>query len=243
MSDNGIPVSTGGWVFDVDGVLTDTASLHYRAWKALFDRVLPSTVRSFGPDDYHRLVDGRPRLVGLRAVLSDRGLDIPTGSESDPPGVGTVRAMAALKQQEFLGLLDTVGVRVFPDALLLLDRLDGVGVPAAAASASRNMHRVLASAGIESRFRATVDGNDAAALHLEPKPRPDLFLEAARRLRTTPDRCALVEDALAGVRAGHEGGFHPVVGVDRSGGKWSTQLSRWADIVVPALDRLDPTAP
>ncbi len=236
-------MTAGGFVFDVDGVLTDTASLHYRAWKALFDQVLPPSVRPFDPTDYHRLVDGRPRLVGLGAVLTDRGLSVPAGSESDPPGVGTLAAMAALKQQEFIGLLDTVGVKVFPDALVLLDRLDALDVGAAAASASRNMHRVLTSAGIEARFRATVDGKDAASLHLAPKPEPDLFWEAARRLGVEPYRCALVEDAVAGVRAGRRGGFSPVIGVDRGGGTWAPLLKQWADLVVPSLDRVNPAHP
>ncbi len=243
MSDDRTPVVATGFVFDVDGVLTDTASLHYRAWKALFDRVLPPTVKPFDADDYHRLVDGRPRQVGLRAVMADRGLDVPAGSKSDPPGIQTLGAMAALKQQEFLRLLDTVGVRPFPDAVTLLDRLDALGVRAAAASASRNMHRVLVSAGIESRFAATVDGNDAAALQLAPKPEPDLFVEAARRLRIEPQYCALVEDSVAGVQAGRAGGFSPVIGVDRSDGRWSPLLARWADLVVPALDRLNPVSP
>lgn len=208
----------------MDGVLTTTADLHFRAWASLFADVKLSPV--FSRQDYETLVDGRPRRDGLMAVLRDRDqLD-----ELD------IEAMAARKQELFLALLDDVGVQPFPDVIPCLRRLERAGISFAAASSSRNAGRVLQSSHLNSHFAVLVDGIASDELGLPGKPAPDLFLRAAALIGVEPGECALVEDATSGVAAGVAGGFAVVVGLDRTG--QNRGLVEHADVVMQDLTAL-----
>ena len=234
-------------LFDMDGVVTDTAAVHAQAWAALFDEALPvlagGPVRRFDPiADYRRLVDGRTREDGIRAVANDRGLTLPEGDSLDAPSRRSVSGLAARKQELFSTLLATHGVRVFPDAVALLRMLQKAGVPLGLVTSSRNSREVLSSAGLSGLFDVVVDGHDAAVLGLAGKPDPASFLEAARQLGVAPGPSMVVEDAEAGVRAGAAGGFGWVVGVDRTGNR-TALLAAGADVVLDDLTRLELPTP
>lgn len=206
-------------VFDTDGVITDSATAHAAAWKQAFDACLATHEgqRPFDEaEDYRRHVDGKARKDGATAFLASRGLDLPEGSPDDPPGTGTVWAVAARKDEVFTRSLRTDPIAVWPGTVRLLHVLHDARVPFAAASASRHATELLAGAGLLELFTAVVDGNEARRLELPGKPDPALFTEAARRLGVPAGETAVLEDALAGVEAGRRGGFGLVIGVDRS---------------------------
>ena len=239
-------------VFDTDGVLTDTASVHAAAWKRLFDEYLRERsarlgepFRPFEQDDYLRHVDGKPRYDGVAGFLASRGISLPWGDPADPAGRETVCGLGNAKNRWFLDHLREHGVAAFPTSVALVRELRGRGVRTAVVSASRNMGSVLDAAGIRGLFDTEVDGEAAARLGLAGKPDPAIFLEAARRLGVTPARAAVVEDALAGVEAGRRGGFGLVIGVDRAG-QAAALRERGADVAVDDLGRLgadgDPAA-
>jgi beta-phosphoglucomutase family hydrolase len=201
-------------VMDLDGVITDTASLHEMAWKRMFDGFLSSRPplpgedhRPFENDDYRRFVDGMPRSDGATSFLTSRGISVPRDE---------VRKLAVQKDNDFQDLLAKEGARLIPGSLSLLVALRRAGFRTAIVSASRNCSAVLSRAGLTDFFDASVDGVVAAELGLPGKPDPAVYLEAAGRLRTPPERSVVVEDALAGVEAGRRGGFGLVVGVDRA---------------------------
>ncbi len=226
-------------VFDMDGVVTDTATVHANAWKALFDAVLPALggadLPPFDPDrDYHDLVDGRSREEGVRRFLAARGIDAPPGTPDDGPDQLTVWGLAARKQSLFAEALARTGVRVFADARRLLTGLHDHGVPTALVTASRNSRAVLAAGGIADMFTVLVDGADALRLGLASKPDPAMFLEAARRLGVDPNETVVLEDATAGVQAADTGGFGLVIGVDRTGSGAALNAAG-ADVVVTDL--------
>jgi len=209
-------------LFDLDGVITDTAAVHARAWKALFDEYLRQLAdrggppfRAFDTQDYLRYVDGRRRYDGVRTFLESRGLDLPQGSPDDEPGDGTIAALGNRKDDYFRQSLEREGVRAFDDAVALVDAARAVPVPLAVVSASRNCDAVLGRAGLLDRFDARVTGIEAAAWSLPGKPAPDTFLKAAALLAAPPEQCWVLEDAVSGVEAGRAGGFGRVVGVDR----------------------------
>ncbi|MFF4505075.1 HAD family hydrolase [Streptomyces sp. NPDC001401] len=227
------------FVFDTDGVITDSARVHAAAWKTAFDAFLrvhppqdPDRGRPFDVrDDYLRYVDGKSRLDGAAAFLDSRGIDAPAE---------TVRAVAADKERLFTERLRVHGVAAYPGTVRLVRALRRAGVPRAAASASRHAGELLDRAGVLDLFDVLVDGGEAARLGLPGKPRPDLFEEAVRRLGVPAGRAAVVEDALAGVEAGHRGGFALVIGVDRAADPETAErlLQHGADIVVPDLGEL-----
>lgn len=224
-------------VLDTDGVIIDSARLHAAAWKEAFDPFLEATggQRPFDlVEDYLRHVDGRSRMDGATAFLASRGLDLPPGDADDAPGTGTIRALAARKEQLFKAGLRTHTIEAWPGTVRLLDALRRGRVPCAAVSASRHATELLAAAGVLALFQTVVDGNEVRRLNLPGKPDPALFVEAARRLDVPPRDTAVVEDALAGVEAGRRGGFGLVVGVDRTGGRISAAALRrhGADVVV-----------
>jgi beta-phosphoglucomutase family hydrolase len=232
-------------VFDTDGVLTDTASVHAAAWKRLFDEYLRQRAdrlgepfRPFEEVDYLRYVDGKPRYDGVAGFLASRGIALPWGDPSDPPSHQTVCGLGNSKNRYFLEHLREHGVDAFPSSVAFVRELGANGVRTAVVSASRNMRAVLDAAGIRGLFDVEVDGVDAARLGLAGKPDPALFLEAASRLEVPPARAAVVEDALAGVEAGRRGGFAVVVGVDRAG-QAAELAARGASVVVDDLGRLD----
>ncbi len=212
------------FLFDLDGVLTKTATVHARAWKRMFDEYLSARAAragvpfvGFDPEaDYLRYVDGKPRYEGVRSLLASRGISLPDGSPGDPPSRETIAGLGNRKQQYFEGLLATEGVEVFPDAAALVHELRRHAMPTAVVTSSRNCEDVLRAAGLNGLFDVSIDGVEAARLGLRGKPEPDTFLEAAHRLHAAPSRSVVFEDALSGVEAGRRGGFH-VVGVDRVG--------------------------
>ncbi|WP_020524763.1 beta-phosphoglucomutase family hydrolase [Catelliglobosispora koreensis] len=229
-------------IFDLDGVVTDTASLHAAAWKQAFDQLLASRTgsraRLFDPvGEYRMFVDGRPRFDGAQSFLISRGIDLAAGSHGDAPGTGTVWAVANLKNDIFHALLSKSGVRVFPSALALLKQLRRAGVRTAIVTASRNAGEILDRAGIRSLADSIVDGVDATSLGLPGKPDPATYLEAARRLNVSPDRAAVIEDAISGVEAASRGGFALVIGVGRDDADRSLTRAG-ADFVVEDLSEL-----
>jgi beta-phosphoglucomutase family hydrolase len=218
----GALAGAGAVIFDLDGVITDTASVHEAAWKRIFDSYLRERAEREGEpfepftgDDYRRYVDGIPRYDGVRNFLASRGVALPAGEPDDPPGRETACGIGNRKNQEFLSVLAEEGAEAFPSSVELVRELRRRGVPTAIISASRNCREVLDSVGIGDLFDARVDGVEAKALGLPGKPDPAVFEEAARRLGVEPGRAAVVEDAVAGVEAGRRGGFALVVGVAR----------------------------
>ncbi|WP_129840002.1 HAD-IA family hydrolase [Streptomyces sp. RFCAC02] len=205
-------------VFDTDGVITDSARAHAAAWKETFDTV-PGVDPPFDPDaDYRRYVDGKSRMDGAESFLTARGTGIPYGDPGDPPGTGTVHAVAAAKDRVFMRVLGEGTLEAYPGTVRLLLALHSARVRCAAISSSRHARDLLAHAGVRSMLQTVVDGNDMARLGLPGKPDPAIFLEGARRVGVPPESAAVVEDAIAGVEAGRRGGFALVVGVDRTGG-------------------------
>jgi beta-phosphoglucomutase family hydrolase len=232
-------------LFDLDGVLTPTATLHAAAWKQLFDDFLrarsASTGEPFVPfdirSDYVRYVDGRPRQDGVLSFLAARGITLPLGNSANPPGEQTVHALGHLKDTYFLQQLREHGVQPFEGAAELLRTLRAHDVRTAVVTSSKNGKGVIEAAGITDLLDTRVDGNDIEQLNLRGKPAPDGFLEAARRLRVAPARTVVVEDAIAGVHAAHAGRFGYVIGIDH-GGQAHALRECGADAVVDALAQI-----
>ncbi|MEP7763913.1 beta-phosphoglucomutase family hydrolase [Sanguibacter sp. 25GB23B1] len=233
-------------IFDLDGVVTDTAGMHAEAWQQLFDEALADdrlTVTGphapFDADaDYRRHVDGRAREDGVRAFLTSRGIDIPAGVPGDPALAWTVHGLAARKNTIYLEMLAAQGVRAFPGTVELLGRLRAGRVPLALVTASRNAAAILAAAGLADMFDVLVDGERAADLGLAGKPAPAMFLRAARELGVDPARAVVLEDAVTGIEAARRGGFGLVVGVDRGGQREALEAAG-ADVVVTDVAHLD----
>lgn len=232
------------WLFDLDGVITDTASLHAEAWKEMFDAFLEDRRQRsgtehppFGPGDYTASVDGRLRQDGVRAFLASRGIVLPEGDPADPPEAETVHGLANRKNVLFQQVLARDGVKVYPSTVEWAEEVAASGRACAVVSASRNCQVMLAAAGLEHLFSARVDGVVAAEMGLRGKPEADTFLEAARRLGAAPSACAVVEDALSGVEAGRAGGFGWVIGVDRAGHA-EALAQRGAHVVVSDMAEL-----
>lgn len=232
-------------IFDLDGVLTNSARVHAATWKAVFDTLLRRWSERHGlafqpfdiEADYLTYVDGRPRYDGIRSFLASRGIDLPEGLTDDPEGADTVHAIGERKTRLFLQELQK-GMDPAPGAEALLKKLREVGIRTAVASSSKNAKAILHAAGLECHVDVRVDGVDAATLGLPGKPDPALFLEAARRLGVKPPRAILFEDALAGVEAGKCGGFAWVVGVDR-GRQGEALRQHGADVVVNNLSEIE----
>lgn len=233
-------------LFDLDGVVTDTASIHAAAWKRLFDEVLyDPRVRVEDPEivfdpvsDYRRYVDGWTGEDGVAEYLTARGITLDAGSPDDPPTARTIAGLAARKNELFLAELLARGLRVFPGTAALLDRLRDAAVPVGLVTASRNALPLLAAAGLGDSFDTIVDGQSALTHHLPGKPAPAMFAEAARRLGVAAARTAIVEDSVAGVEAGRRGGFGLVVGIDRRGHRAQLEAAG-ADIVLEDVGELD----
>lgn len=208
-------------IFDLDGVVTQTAKVHTRAWKRMFDEYLEKRsggdFKPFGDEDYRRCVDGKPRYEGVRSFLESRGIEIPYGTPDDPPGKETVCGLGNQKNGFFHRILRQDGVEVYSPAIHLLRELRTKGFKTAVVSSSKNCAAVLEAAGIQDLFDVKTDGIDAQQLGLEGKPSPDIFLVAAERLQVDPGRAVVLEDAISGVKAGVGGNFALVIGVDRSG--------------------------
>ncbi|MGC5017010.1 beta-phosphoglucomutase family hydrolase [Micromonospora sp. DT47] len=238
----GLPTHVTACLFDLDGVLTQTARVHNAAWKQTFDDFLrgraAATGEPFRPydpgPDYNRYVDGKPRADGVRSFLDSRGIVLPEGSPNDPPEADTVNGVGNRKNVVLLERIHTDGVEVYPGSVTYLRAAAAAGLRRAVVSASANCREVVAAAGLEPLLEARVDGLLARAEGLRGKPYPDTFLAGAKLLGVEPANAAVFEDALAGVAAGRAGNFGYVVGVDRVG-QADGLRAHGADIVVTDL--------
>jgi beta-phosphoglucomutase family hydrolase len=241
----GLPETVRACLFDLDGVLTDTASVHTRAWKAMFDGYLSARAERTGApfvpfdpvNDYLRVVDGRKRDDGVRAFLASRDIVLPDGADDDPPDAETVHGLGNRKNAAFQATLQADGVDVFEGSRRYLTAATAAGLATAVVSASANAGEVLAITGLDTFIQQRVDGITLRTEHLAGKPAPDSFLRAAQLLDIAPAGAAVFEDALSGVAAGRAGGFGFVVGVDRVG-QAEDLLSHGADVVVTDLEEL-----
>ena len=232
-------------IFDLDGVLTDTARLHAAAWKAAFDDFLRRRAsrdnRPFTPfdvtADYLTYVDGRPREDGIRAFLASRDIVLPESATSEPGDADTVQSLGQRKTALFLEQLQR-GISPAAGAETLLQKLRRVAIATAVATSSRNGAAILKAAALDRLIDLRVDGVVAAQLGLPGKPDPAIFLETARRLHVAPSRAILFEDALAGVAAGRRGSFRCVVGVDHHQQR-DALLRHGADIVIESLRQVE----
>jgi beta-phosphoglucomutase family hydrolase len=240
-----LPRGITAYLFDLDGVLTQTAKVHAQAWKETFDDFLRDWAERHDqpfeefdrPTDYDEYVDGKPRLDGVHSFLESRGIDVPMGSPSDPPDAETVHALGTRKNNRVLELIREQGVEPYAGSVRFAEAARDAGVRRAVVSSSTNCEDVLKAAGIDHLFEARVDGVVAERENLKGKPAPDTFLEGARRLGAEPAQAAVFEDAQAGVQAGRAGDFGWVVGVDRTG-QAEALKRRGADVVVQDLDEL-----
>jgi beta-phosphoglucomutase family hydrolase len=226
-------------LFDLDGVLTPTADVHMVAWRRMFTEYFEAhgVSPAYSDSDYFTYVDGKPRYDGVRACLASRGVVLPEGSPSDPPGTQTVCGLGNTKNALFDAVLREEGVVAYPGSVALLDHLTEIGVAVAVVSSSRNATAVLTAAGLIDRFTVIVDGVVAADRGLPGKPEADTFRFAAQSLGVPVERAVVVEDAVSGVAAGRAGGFGLVVGVDRGAGA-AELLAAGADVVVEDLGEL-----
>jgi beta-phosphoglucomutase family hydrolase len=241
----GLPDSIRGCLFDLDGVLTETAKVHDAAWKEMFDDYLRERAQRSGEPfvpfdpvaDYDEYVDGKPRADGTRSFLASRGIELPDGHENDPPDAQTVYGLGNRKNEIVLRRIHEDGVEAYPGSVSYVRAVKEAGLPRAVVSSSTNCRDVLVAAGIEDLFDARVDGVVAEREHLRGKPAPDTFLAGARALGLKPTAATVFEDALAGVAAGRAGGFGFVVGVDRVG-QAAGLKQHGADVVVKDLAEL-----
>jgi beta-phosphoglucomutase family hydrolase len=243
----GLPTTVTACLFDLDGVLTQTAKVHAAAWKQMFDGYLRErahrTGEAFVPfdpvHDYDEYVDGKPRYDGVRSFLAARAIELPEGSPDDPPGAETVHGLGDLKNGIVLKIIREQGVQPYEGSVDYVKAVRAAGLQRAVVSSSTNCRDVLAAAGIEELFDAIIDGVVAERDQLHGKPAPDTFLAGARALGVPPAQAAVFEDALAGVEAGRAGHFGFVVGVDRVG-QAEALRAHGADIVVSDVgDLLD----
>lgn len=234
-----------GIIFDLDGVITDTASLHAAAWKTMLDAFLGRHGEDEGgpfqpfdlEKDYLPYVDGKPRLDGLKSFLDSRGIALPEGSRDDPPGADTLHGLGKAKNADFLQRVRQQGAKVYESTLAFIHSAKKQGLKIAVISSSKSCAMILDSIDLADTFEVRVDGVDSQKLGLAGKPAPDIFLEAARQLEINPARTLVVEDAVSGVRAGRAGGFGLVIGIARSGNQKALQ-EHGADLVVEDLSEI-----
>ncbi|HEU4360645.1 MAG TPA: beta-phosphoglucomutase family hydrolase [Mycobacterium sp.] len=241
----GLPQTVRACLFDLDGVLTDTASVHTRAWTATFDGYLSRRAKRTGEPfvpfdpvaDYRQFVDGRKREDGVRSFLASRGIELPEGGADDPADAETVHGLGNRKNAAFQKTLHDDGVQVFDGSRRYLEAVTAAGLAMAVVSASANTGEILAVTGLEKFIAYRVDGVTLRAEHIAGKPAPDSFLRAADLLAVAPAAAAVFEDALSGVAAGRAGDFGFVVGVDRVG-QADDLYGAGADVVVTDLAEL-----
>jgi beta-phosphoglucomutase family hydrolase len=238
----GLPDTVHACLFDLDGVLTDTASVHRKAWKAMFDSYLRTRAERTGEPfvpfdiaaDYQTYVDGKKREDGVRSFLAARKITLPEGDPDDGPSAETVNGLGNRKNEQFLQTIHADGVKVFEGSRRYLEAVAAAGLAVAVVSSSSNTREVLEVTGLDEFVQQRVDGVTMRQEHLAGKPAPDSYLRGADLLGVTPAEAAVFEDALAGVEAGRSGHFGFVVGVDRVGQAEALRRNG-ADIVVTDL--------
>ncbi|MHB8247125.1 MAG: HAD family hydrolase [Acidimicrobiales bacterium] len=241
----GLPGHVRACLFDLDGVLTETAKVHAAAWKEMFDTYLKARADKDGEpfvafdekDDYDTYVDGKPRADGTKSFLDSRHIDLPEGSPDDPPDAETVNGLGNAKNELVLRKIKEDGVEAYAGSVRYVHAVCAAGLHLAVVSSSANCADVLEAAGITELFEARIDGVTVEEDHLDGKPAPDTYLAAARALGVGPGDAAVFEDALSGVEAGRAGDFGFVVGVDRVG-QADALRSHGADVVVADLAEL-----
>ena len=241
----GLPDGITACLFDLDGVLTDTARVHNGAWKETFDGFLRERAEATGEPfvpfdpgpDYDRFVDGKKREDGVRSFLASRGVELPEGSYDDEPGAPTVHGVGNRKNQLLLAIIERDGVEVYEGSRRYLEAAREAGLRRAVVSSSANTAQVLEVTGLAPLIELRVDGVTARERGLPGKPAPDTFLAAAADLGVEPSQAVVFEDALAGAEAGRAGDFGYVVGVDRVG-QADELRARGADVVVQDLAEL-----
>jgi beta-phosphoglucomutase family hydrolase len=233
----GLPDQIRACLFDLDGVLTDTAAVHRRAWAATFDPVLQAHDEPpFSEQDYEDHVDGKPRLDGVRDFLAARGIELAEGGPDDPADADTLNGIAARKNADVLRLIKKEGVQVFDGSRRYLEAAKDAGLARIVVSSSANTREVLAVTGLDALVEGRVDGVTITEQHLPGKPAPDSFLAGAELAGVPPAQAAVFEDATAGVEAGRRGNFGFVVGVNRHDDAHADSLrAHGADIVVSDL--------
>ena len=232
-------------LLDLDGVITDTASVHAACWKQMFDEYLQrrATQRNeaFRPFDiamdYRHYVDGKPRFDGVRDFLASRDIQLPEGSPDDPSVAETVGGLGNRKNDLVNRIIEEKGVEPYEGSVKLIHELRRGGFKIAVVTSSQNCAAVLKSAKLEDFFDVQVDGNTIHAQHLSGKPAPDTFLTAAKLLNVEPARAIVIEDAISGVEAGRAGNFGLVIGVARKGNVEELQ-QHGAHLVVHDLSEL-----
>jgi len=241
----GLPDGVDVCLFDLDGVLTQTAKVHAAAWKSMFDEFLEGWARDHGQqfvpfdqeDDYNTYVDGKPRYDGVRSFLGSRGIELPQGTPEDTPAAQTVDGLGNRKNELVLKLIEEQGVEAYDGSVRYVHAVIDAGLKHAVVSSSTNTRDVLHAAGIADLFDTIVDGVVADREHLKGKPAPDTYLAGARALDADPKAAAVFEDALSGVEAGRAGAFGFVVGVDRVN-HGEALRTHGADVVVKDLAEL-----
>ncbi|MGV0653525.1 beta-phosphoglucomutase family hydrolase [Mycolicibacterium thermoresistibile] len=241
----GLPDHIRACLFDLDGVLTDTAGVHRKAWKAMFDEYLRDRAARTGAEfvpfdidaDYHHYVDGKKREDGVRSFLASRSIELPDGHYDDDPATETVHGLGNRKNVVFHQILEAEGVEVFEGSRRYLAAVVDAGLGVAVVTSSANGRQILEVTGLDRFVQYRVDGVTMREEQLPGKPAPDSFLRAAELLQVPPQDGAVFEDALSGVAAGRAGGFGLVVGVDRVGQAEALRRNG-ADIVVTDLAEL-----
>lgn len=241
----GLPERIRATLFDLDGVLTDTASVHKKAWKSMFDDFLKAEAERAGTPfvpfdidtDYLKYVDGKKREDGVRSFLASRGIELPDGARDDGPDARTIHGLGNRKNKMFRHTLRTDGVEVFEGSRRYLEAAVNAGFGTAVVSSSANTREVLELTGLDKFVQHRVDGVTLREQNIAGKPAPDSFLHAAQLLNVTPAEAAVFEDALSGVEAGRAGNFGYVVGVDRVGHAEALRR-KGADVVVTDLAEL-----
>jgi beta-phosphoglucomutase family hydrolase len=241
----GLPDGVTACLFDLDGVLTQTAKVHAAAWKQMFDEYLHRRAEQGGEkfvpfdevSDYDEYVDGKPRYDGVKSFLASRHIDLPQGTPDDPPDAETIDGLGNRKNELVLKMIHEDGVEPYEGSVRYVKAARDAGLRRAVVSSSTNCRDVLTAAGILDLFEEIIDGHTTEREHLNGKPAPDTYLAGARAVGVGPDQAAVYEDALAGVESGRAGKFAFVVGVDRVG-QADALRAHGADVVVKDLSEL-----
>ena len=240
----GLPSGITTLLFDLDGVITKTAVVHAAAWKEMFDAFLSEWGAEHGAQppfdprsDYDRFVDGKPRYDGVRSFLESRQITLPDGEPGDAPEKETVCGLGNRKNVLVNEIIERDGVEAYPGSIKYLAAAKAANLHLAVVSSSANCRAVLKSCGLLGEFEEIMDGVVAAEQKIKGKPAPDTFIAAAKALDSSLKQAVVFEDALAGVEAGHAGGFGYVVGVDRVD-QAAALKEHGADRVVEDLEEL-----